>query len=690
MTTLDKYMKIFLACLGVFVFGVFISTAAPTLFLGDSGEIISAAYTLGIGHPPGYPLYMLMSKIFTFLPVGDTAFRVNLLAVSLAVLFFISFYYAAAYILMALFGQKKSLPLELTAVLFACIYEFSYIFWFQTGNAKGGIYIMAQLFELMAIFSCVKFVFEKQQRHFYLTAYLAGFLPSIHHSTVLAAFFIIAALGLSMMKLEKRQMVNGACFFLLALFTPYIYLFIRAKASPAVHWGDISTFGQVMNHIIRKVYFTLPRGPFTAEVAFFKLRNYMGQFIYCYRVGIIFEAAGLVFLFIKHRNIFYWLSAFLILNLSALIYFTGHSFAPFNAYMNSNFYLILDVAAILAAAAGFYWLLEKLTVKIKKVRALVVVLCFLLPVTAFISNYGVNNQSRKFLAYDNANNDMRTLKDGDVLFAEEDFQVFNLLYFQYVKHMYPGIRVYDRSANFFDTSVFKEFREAGMDSRLSVKARTQEELDFMRAQVTQRLERTAEYKTYTQNPGRVYYTTLAGFSALKLETIPYGILFKMVPGNEKKRDYMPLMLLYTMRDYFNNRLLDLYYRDVLARYLVQYARYEAGMKNMDFFNFFRSWSENLAPDSGSVLNLISSIYYKELHDTPTAIRYMEKIMSLNPYDYGALDVLIKFCLEADRERAMNWFLYYYRIAPNKPMANDILVQIEKLREEKAQRDAGGK
>lgn len=681
MTKAEKSTGAALACMAVFVFAVFISTTAPTVFLGDSGEITSAAYTLGIGHPPGYPLYAMMSKIAMFLPAGDMAFRVNLQSIFLAVAFFISFFFTALYLLTVLFREKRTLPLELTALLFACIYEFSYIFWFQTGSAKGGIYVMAQLFELLAIFTCARFAFEKKIRDFYMSAYLAGFLPVVHPSTGLAAVFIIGALAVNIGRDEREHIRNGLGFFFLALLTPYLYLFIRAKASPEVHWGDISTFGQVMNHIIRKVYMYVPRGPFTVKVALFKLRNYFGQFLYCYWTGIIFTAAGLVFLFMRHRKVFYWLAAFLVLNLSALVYFTGHSFAPFNVYMNSNFYLILDVAAILAAAAGFYWLLEKFTAGSKKARVPAVALCFVLPALAFFYNYGVNNQSKKFLAYDNANNDLRTLKDGDILFAEEDFQVFNLLYLQCVKHMYTGIKIYDRSANFFDTTVFKEFRDAGMDSRLRVSARGQQELDFMMTQVTQRLERAAEFKTCLLNPGRVYYTTLASFPNAKLVTIPYGILFKMVPESEQGRDYMPLMLLYTIRDYFEDRELDLYYRDVLARYFVQYARYEARKKDMQFFDFFRLWSENLASDSGSVLNLISSIYYQDLKDTPGAIKYMERIMSLNPYDYGALDVLIKFCLEADRQKAMNWFMYYYTIAPNKPMANDILVQIEKLREE---------
>lgn len=52
---------------------------------GDGGELIAASYSLGIPHPPGYPSYVLIGKLFSSFPVGTIAFRYNLLsAVSMA------------------------------------------------------------------------------------------------------------------------------------------------------------------------------------------------------------------------------------------------------------------------------------------------------------------------------------------------------------------------------------------------------------------------------------------------------------------------------------------------------------------------------------------------------------------------------------------------------------------------------
>ena len=46
----------------------------------DAGDLITAAYTGGVAHPPGYPTYLLLARLFQFLPVGTLAFRTNLLS----------------------------------------------------------------------------------------------------------------------------------------------------------------------------------------------------------------------------------------------------------------------------------------------------------------------------------------------------------------------------------------------------------------------------------------------------------------------------------------------------------------------------------------------------------------------------------------------------------------------------------
>src|SRR4028118_2095401 len=59
-------------------------TLAPTVLRYGGADPLAAAMlqagvsVLGIGHPTGYPTYMMLTHLFTYLPVGDPAYRANL------------------------------------------------------------------------------------------------------------------------------------------------------------------------------------------------------------------------------------------------------------------------------------------------------------------------------------------------------------------------------------------------------------------------------------------------------------------------------------------------------------------------------------------------------------------------------------------------------------------------------------
>jgi len=63
---------------------VYLLTVAPTLFGLDSAEFSAVAYALGVPHATGYPLYVLLGKMFTYLPFEDVAYRLNLMSAFLA------------------------------------------------------------------------------------------------------------------------------------------------------------------------------------------------------------------------------------------------------------------------------------------------------------------------------------------------------------------------------------------------------------------------------------------------------------------------------------------------------------------------------------------------------------------------------------------------------------------------------
>jgi len=56
---------------------LYLTTLTPTVALVDSGELTTAAWSLGVAHPPGFPFYVLMAHLATWVPIGSVAVRVN-------------------------------------------------------------------------------------------------------------------------------------------------------------------------------------------------------------------------------------------------------------------------------------------------------------------------------------------------------------------------------------------------------------------------------------------------------------------------------------------------------------------------------------------------------------------------------------------------------------------------------------
>jgi hypothetical protein len=66
---------------GVGVLAIYLLTMAPSTAMWDTSEYIAAAYSFGLPHPPGNPLFVIIGHMFSLLPVaGNVAARINVLA----------------------------------------------------------------------------------------------------------------------------------------------------------------------------------------------------------------------------------------------------------------------------------------------------------------------------------------------------------------------------------------------------------------------------------------------------------------------------------------------------------------------------------------------------------------------------------------------------------------------------------
>ena len=111
---------------------VYIRTITPSVTAGDSGELTTAVYNMGACHPPGYPLYGILGKLFTFIPIGDIGYRVNLFSAISAAAAIFMFYL----ILVKLLGMNRkeqfpSFSVHIPAIAGAVLFAFSRTNWSQ-------------------------------------------------------------------------------------------------------------------------------------------------------------------------------------------------------------------------------------------------------------------------------------------------------------------------------------------------------------------------------------------------------------------------------------------------------------------------------------------------------------------------------------------------------------------------------
>lgn len=123
----------------------------------DSGELVVVCATLGIAHPTGYPLYTLLGRLFSLLPLQNAIFKVNLMSLlficlSNALLFFTIFIIGANRIGQT-FSKRKEIFIGIetwSALIAALIFSLTPTVWSQATSNE--VYSLNVLFYILILF----------------------------------------------------------------------------------------------------------------------------------------------------------------------------------------------------------------------------------------------------------------------------------------------------------------------------------------------------------------------------------------------------------------------------------------------------------------------------------------------------------------------------------------------------------
>ena len=215
-----------------FPLAMYTITLAGTVFGLDSAEFSAAAYSLGVPHATGYPLYMMLGKLFTFLPMGDVGYRLNLMSAVFA-----AFTVAVVYQILLLVTTRALLSLALSL-----FFAFSYYFW--TASVIAEVYTLHALLTGLVILMWLMWNQKQDRKLLYLAAAIWGLSFGNHISTVLLgpAFGYMLLVAFQRKALPWQSLMVMAGLFILGLST-YAYLPWRYLAEATPHVGRFDNEG---------------------------------------------------------------------------------------------------------------------------------------------------------------------------------------------------------------------------------------------------------------------------------------------------------------------------------------------------------------------------------------------------------------------------------------------------------------
>ena len=392
----------------------------------DSGEMASAAWTLGVAHQPGYPLYIISAKLVSLLPLGNPAWRLNLFSAAAGIAGVFVFWRLAA----AVFSPA--------AAFFAALL-LGFNFTLRTVSSVPEMYALNFFFACLLLAAARSGDKRAGRRPVYLTAFLLGFAMTNRMDIVLAAPALFVLLWPSLRAGGLAGLLKAAGFFLLG-FSLYLYLPLRSSNWPFFDWShpaELSTFWAVITRksygstldLISKEY--APGQLFWPNIKVYALHLWQN-----FSVGLVFAAAGVR---AERRAEPRRLLAF-----AALFVFSGPVFL-YMANMPPNphamaivepYYLLPDLAVAFWAAAGLFFAVSYYP------RARFVLLLAALLAAGSVFYSGARGSYRRWLfaAEDYASDVLRAAPPGSSLVAKKDVQLFSLWYLQSVEGARPDVK----------------------------------------------------------------------------------------------------------------------------------------------------------------------------------------------------------------------------------------------------------
>jgi len=435
--------------------------------------LILVAQGLGVAHPPGVPLWVILAHLASLVPLGSVAVRINFssalfaaLACCVLTLVVAELMIVAAYLpawKRAAQQRKKDGDLRIDRLLVftpalgaGLLMAFSRTLWSYATITE--VYTLNTLLILIVFVLMLRWrrciIADRRDKGetvtihdswLYAAAAVFGLALGDHHVTVgltLPALAVVVYRTQGLRFFTSRRLLYAALISIAAMVAVYAYLPFAASRSPLINWGNPRSLQEIWWHITGRQYrvflsFTpTMMGAQFVEFCRMLLREFGPAWL---PLPLVLAFAGFATAYKQDRTTFWFLLFIVIANLA---YDLSYEIAE----DKDAYYLPVFISIALAVGFGIRWLIQLTAAKSKQfgtpysVAAIAVVLTC---ATAFAGNWPFNNRRHYFIAHDYIENLLSTVEPNGLLLTQ-DWQVASpMFYAQQIEQRRRDVKVVD-------------------------------------------------------------------------------------------------------------------------------------------------------------------------------------------------------------------------------------------------------
>ena len=556
----------------------------------DSGEFALDIWSMSVSHQPGYPLYNILARLFSLLPFGSIALKLNLFSALFGALTVAAVFYFLANV-MSIFE----------AFIFSLILAFN--FTLQTVSGVSEMYSLNSFFACALIFYAYKFSTEEfiKPKDIYLIFYLFALFMTNRMDILLLypSFFFVLYPKIKNNEKKFKVFLYSFLFFLLG-FSAYLYLYFRANSNPLINWSNPNTLNDLINVITRKSYGStldlISLNYKKGEMFFPNLRIYFKHLLKNLNIAILFIFPGFFFLYKNNRAFLKYLTVSFMITCPLFLFMANMPPNPHSLSIVEPYYIIPDIILIIFSAFGFIYLKDK--AKNKAIYLLSISSVLLTFYLNFEKSYKNDLYITKYYAQDV----FKSVDKDSILVAKKDVQLFSLWYYAYVEKMRPDLIIVAQGlsgAGWYQKSAINKMKEIYLLDLNSS--------DYM------------NWINLKKINNRKLYATSDCIIPEKLNVLPKGLVYEIMPDNDRTdfsilEKYSFNKIKKPYQDFFVYDIANTYAKSVISLFAYYMSRNQINPYMLDYLDI----ASSLDPDIPDIY-IYKALYFSSLKNWNKAL-----------------------------------------------------------------------